>query len=358
MRGPEYTPGARGDGPKGDDDEARTPSSAGSPRPNPWAGFLRRPQPDEPGAVATTPVRPDPSAGSDAVTEVLPAIPREAPASVAPEASVEPEAPAEPGPGDSASEPSSDAPAATAAWGAWAAATRQAGHPVGPPGSGPPAATPSPSWPSSSAPVPGGNIDASPGGSIPQWQPQGAPHAGEPYAGVPHAGVPQPPSGATPPIPGPPAPGGPPAWQPASAPLTPPGSSDRTSYAGLKRLAGRHFVIPVVGVAIVITATLFGSVVGGGSILSSSDEELCSAYRAAENSWDYDLPSSASDFDDFLSGGYDDFTDTEDIEKLGSVARKHGDPDVREAGEKIDDLSGVFSYDRYSSIVSPIEDLC
>lgn len=203
---------------------------------------------------------------------------------------------------------------------------------------------------------PGRPSDASPTDGPLPWQPPGA--FRDPSGATP------PPLGPTTPDvapawgpAGPPPPGGQSPWQPFGA-YPPPGSPGTPNRAGLKRLAARHFVVPAIGVAVVVATTVLGSVGGGSPVFSSSDEDLCSAYRAAERSWDIDLPTSADDFDEYLSGGYDDFTDTADIERLGSVARKHSDPDVREAGQKIDDLSGMFSYERYSSIVSPIESMC
>ncbi|PAY21814.1 hypothetical protein CEY15_16815 [Dietzia natronolimnaea] len=92
----------------------------------------------------------------------------------------------------------------------------------------------------------------------------------------------------------------------------------------------------VVGGAVITLLTSGGTAVTN----SSSDAELCSAYRAAERSWDS------------LS------TDATEISALGSVARRHSDGDVREAGERLGALSGVFNYGRYASIVRPIEYTC
>ncbi|HHX85290.1 MAG TPA: hypothetical protein GX694_08180 [Actinomycetales bacterium] len=111
--------------------------------------------------------------------------------------------------------------------------------------------------------------------------------------------------------------------------------------------------IVIVGAAVVITVAgmAFGGGSGGGlggGVGRTDDSELCQAYRAAERSWETD----ASSWD------YDDFNDTEDIEKLASVAKRHADESVRSAGGSIDNLPMVFDYGEYSSAVAPIAWRC
>lgn len=127
-----------------------------------------------------------------------------------------------------------------------------------------------------------------------------------------------------------------------SSPTPTPGSAAEIS--GLSRLLTRQVVVPAAALAVAIIAVVvsFASSGGGGNIFanSSSDEEVCSAYRAAERSWD----------------SWD--TDATEVEKLGSVASRHSDEEVRSAGESLNNLTGMFSYGRYSTIVQPIQLLC
>lgn len=131
----------------------------------------------------------------------------------------------------------------------------------------------------------------------------------------------------------PPAPG----RQPAG-----PGKPPSPNLTSLSSLVTRQLAVPGAAVLVVFLGFAVSFVTSGGTsaINSSSDAELCSAYNAAERSWD-----SSS-------------TDATEINKLGSVARRHSDADVREAGESLGDLTGMFSYGRYAAIVNPIEYRC
>lgn len=121
-----------------------------------------------------------------------------------------------------------------------------------------------------------------------------------------------------------------------------PGSS--VDLSGVSGLLSRQFVVPAAALAVAVIAVVisFASSGGGGNsfVNSSSDAEVCSAYRAAERSWD----------------SWD--TDATEVERLGSVASKHSDADIRSAGESLNNLTGMFSYGRYSTIVQPIQRLC
>lgn len=125
--------------------------------------------------------------------------------------------------------------------------------------------------------------------------------------------------------------------QAAGSPL---GSSPGLS--GLPGLAMRQLVVPGVAVLILVLGVVVSSVLSGGTstINRSNDAELCSAYNAAERSWD----------------SYS--TDASAINALGSVARRHSDDSVQEAGKNLGNLSGMFSYGRYATIVTPIESRC
>lgn len=113
-------------------------------------------------------------------------------------------------------------------------------------------------------------------------------------------------------------------------------------FSALPGLAMRQLVVPGAAILIVVLGVVVSFAFSGGTsaINSSSDSELCSAYSAAERSWD-----SFS-------------TDASAIDKLGSVARRHSDEGVRQAGTSLGNLSGMFSYGRYASIVTPIESRC
>ena len=135
-----------------------------------------------------------------------------------------------------------------------------------------------------------------------------------------------------------PAPYGPPPggrWQPPPAPAGPPPRSPRGD-SPFPTLMVRQLVVPVLAMVI--------AVVGGVTYGHSDDADLCMALSAAEASWESDDP--------------DSFTDTESIDRLGAVAKRHRDPSVRRAGRELAGLTGVFSYGRYSSIVTPIEFRC
>lgn len=130
---------------------------------------------------------------------------------------------------------------------------------------------------------------------------------------------------------------------PASSHQAPrPGSGSSADLPVVQRLLVRHWVVPSAAVLVVFTGAVFTSLTSGGTAITnrSSDAELCSSYRIAERSWD----------------SYS--TDATEISALGSVARRHSDADVRAAGESLGNLSGVFSYSRYESIVRPIEYRC
>lgn len=120
------------------------------------------------------------------------------------------------------------------------------------------------------------------------------------------------------------------------------GRTASPNLSALPDLAKRQLVIPGAAVLIVLLGAVISFATSGGApvINSSSDAELCSAYNAAERSWDFSS------------------TDPSEINELGSVARRHSDADVRDAGESLGDLSGMFNYSRYAAIVSPIEYRC
>ena len=121
-----------------------------------------------------------------------------------------------------------------------------------------------------------------------------------------------------------------------------PGAGSRPDLPGIRRLLARHWVIPSAAALLVIMGAVFTLLTSGGTAVTnqSSDTELCSSYLSAERSWD----------------SYS--TDSTEIERLAAVARRHSDEDVRAAGERLDNLSGVFSYGRYESIVRPIAYTC
>lgn len=141
------------------------------------------------------------------------------------------------------------------------------------------------------------------------------------------------PGGPTPPPHGPEHPTGgvDPRQQPA------PGSS---GASGFTRVLSRQFIVPAAALAVAVIAVVLSFVLPGGIANRASDSEVCSAYFTAERSWD--------------SGS----TDATEIEDLGSVARRHSDEDIRSAGERLDSLTGIFSYSRYASIVQPIQRMC
>lgn len=141
--------------------------------------------------------------------------------------------------------------------------------------------------------------------------------------------------------------GGPDPWQqfadtpgPTSGPHS---SSPPTSYldmSAVTRLLPRQLVIPAAALAVGIIAIIASFATSGVGVNRASDDAVCSAYAAAERSWD----------------SYD--TDATEIENLASVARRHSDEDIRDAGKRLDNLTGMFSYGTYSSIVQPIRQLC
>lgn len=120
------------------------------------------------------------------------------------------------------------------------------------------------------------------------------------------------------------------------------GTGPSPDLPDIQRLLFRHLAVIVAAVVLVIAGAVVTLLTSGGTAVtnSSSDTELCSSYRAAERSWD-----SFS-------------TDATEISALGSVARRHSDAEVRAAGERLGNLSGVFSYGTYESIVRPIEYKC
>jgi hypothetical protein len=101
-------------------------------------------------------------------------------------------------------------------------------------------------------------------------------------------------------------------------------------------------VVSSAAALLVMMGAAFTVFTSGGTAVTnqSSDADLCSSYLAAERSWDS------------LS------TDATEIERLAAVARRHSDADVRGAGQRLDNLSGVFSYGEYESIVRPIARTC
>lgn len=122
----------------------------------------------------------------------------------------------------------------------------------------------------------------------------------------------------------------------------PPGRVPPSGLIGIQRLVFRHFSVIVAAVVIVVAgAAITGFTAGGTSVTNrSSDAELCSAYSAAERSWNAFS------------------TDATEITRLGAVARRHSDEDIRGAGQRLGNLSGIFSYGTYASIARPIENKC
>lgn len=122
----------------------------------------------------------------------------------------------------------------------------------------------------------------------------------------------------------------------------PQGFNPASGTAELTRLASRQFVVPLTALAVAVVSIIASFAMSGGGALvnRASDEEVCSAYRAAERSWD----------------SYD--TDADMVMKLSDVASRHPDDAISLTGERLDNLPSVFTYSQYSSIVQPIAQLC
>lgn len=131
---------------------------------------------------------------------------------------------------------------------------------------------------------------------------------------------------------------------PESTPWSAPaGNPPLGTRSALNRLAIRQTVVPTAALAVgIISILAYIATSGGGglTINHSSDAEVCTAYRAAERSWDR----------------YD--SDADIVMDLSAVAKKHADEDIRSAGKGLDNLPMVFTYGQYSKIVQPIARLC
>lgn len=115
-----------------------------------------------------------------------------------------------------------------------------------------------------------------------------------------------------------------------------------------RTMMGKYLLVPIIAVAVLVLGYVTTAVAEGGVAAiflgKSSNSELCSAYSAAERSWDND---------DFLSQ-----YDTADIESLASVAKRYSKGSVKAAGKSIDSLPSTYSYSTYSSAVSAIKWEC